>query len=399
MMKCFSKPWKPLLLAVPLLVCSLTGQATEIEFAKPYATSPTEGQLINANGATMWTYATNGTVSNLTYSNSELSFSIPVGGVAENSLTLTSSQRFSGILKSVDVVCDMITGLIIEVFVGQEKLGALTDNNYNDKTKYYGLSLSYGVMSDKISLKFKAASGANVSGLKRVMVYIDDSVYPIFYDTSVTFNYEDLKNAVLSNYSYKGILFTLNESGGDGIENEDGGAIYMGTPFTDAIVEERHNRVKNHYYHPGDPDYAIDFSGGITMMVARGKGFFELEALTESNYAYHVKIGDADPVEFVYTNRQKLSVPYNVSKDTYLYIYLVDKSPSSSRSGTRIGKRGTAHGIVYSVRCSTAPIEKTDISVYVDYIMKRDDFIFPNADVNEDYKINAADIVKVLNIE
>ncbi len=397
MMKRFSKPWKVLLFVVPMLICSLTGQATEytIEFG-----APKNGQINNANGATMWTYATSGFVDNITYlesgSNNGLSFDL---NNSSSSLMFTSSQRFSGTLKSVDVVCNNITGLIIEVFVGQKKLGELTENNYHDKTMSYGLSLSYGVMSDKISLKFKAASGANVSRLMAVMVYIDDSVYPIFYDTSVTFNYEDLKNAVLSNYSYKGILFTLNESGGDGIENEDGGAIYMGTPFTDAIVEDRHNNIKNHCYHPGDPGYAIDFSGGITMMVARGKGFFELEALTESNYAYHVKIGDAAPVEFVYTNRQTLSVPYNVSKDTYVYIYLVDKSPSSSRSGTRIGKRGTAHGIVYSVRCSTAPIEKADISVYVDYIMKRDDFIFHNADRNGDYKINAADIVDVLNIE
>ena len=134
-------------------------------------------------------------------------------------------------------------------------------------------------------------------------------------------------------------------------------------------------------------------------MAARGKGYFELEALTESNYAYHVKIGDAAHVEFVYTNRQTLSVPYNVDKDTYVYIYLVDKSPSSSRSGTRIGRRGTAHGIVYTVKCSTAPIEKTDVGVYVDYIMGRDEFIFHNADLNGDYKINVADIVDVLNIE
>lgn len=397
MMKRFSKPWKVLLFVVPMLICSLTGQATEytIEFG-----APENGQIKNANGATMWTYATSGSVDNITYlesgSNSGLSFDL---NNSSSSLMFTSSQRFSGTLKSVDVVCNNITGLIIEVLVGQKKLGELTDNDYNDKTKSYGLSLSYGVMSDNISLKFKAASGANVSRLMAVMVYIDDSVYPIFYDTSVTFNYEDLKNAVLSNYSYKGILFTLNESGGDGIENEDGGAIYMGTPFTDAAVENLHNRVKNHNYHPGDPGYAIDFSGGITMMVARGKGFFELEALTESNYAYHVRIGDADPVEFVYTNRQKLSVPYNVSKDTYVYIYLVDKSPSSSRSGTRIGKRGTAHGIIVSLSCSSAPIEKTDIGVYVDFIMKRDDFIFHNADRNGDEKINVADIVDVLNIE
>ena len=78
---------------------------------------------------------------------------------------------------------------------------------------------------------------------------------------------------------------------------------------------------------------------------------------------------------------------------------MVEKSPSSSRSGTRIGKRGTTHGIVYTVKCSTAPIEKTDLSVYVDRIMNRDDFIFPNADRNGDNKINVADIVEVLNIE
>jgi len=399
MMKRFSKPWKALLLAVPMLVCSMSGQASEywIEFG-----TPSQGQIINANGAAMWTYSTVGTVSNMTYSNSAFSFFVgPFKEGVETSLTLTTSQRFSGTIKNIDVYCSKVTNLTIEVLVGNNKLGELSDYNYNDKINSYRLSLSYGVQSEKLSLRFKdsGTEGVSVTDLQKVIIYIDDSVYPIFFDTSVTFNYEDLKNAVLSNYSYKGILFTLNESGGDGIENEDGGAIYMGTPFTDAAVASLHNNVKNHNYHPGDPGYAIDFSGGITTMIARGKGYFELEALTESNYAYHVKIGDAAPVEFVYTNRQTLSVPYNVSKDTYVYIYLVDKSPSSSRSGTRIGKRGTAHGIVYSVRCSTAPIEKTDISVYVDYIMKRDDFIFHNADRNGDYKINAADIVDVLNIE
>lgn len=399
MMKRFSKPWKALLLAVPMLVCSMSGQAGEyeIEFA-----TPSEGQIKNANNFLIWTYAINGTVNDLKYNADKhvLSFSIPAGGVAENSLTLTTSQRFSGTIKNIDVICSEDPNLTIEVSAGNNNPEVLTVNNYNGKTGSYRLSLSFGVQSETLSLKFKAVGAdASVLNLKKVIIYIDDSVYPIFFDTSVTFNYEDLKNAVLSNYSYKGILFTLNESGGDGIENEDGGAIYMGTPFTDAAVASLHNNVKNHNYHPGDPGYAIDFSGGITTMIARGKGYFELEALTESNYAYHVKIGDAAPVEFVYTNRQKQSVPYNVSKDTYVYIYLVDKSPSSSRSGTRIGRRGTAHGIVYTVKCSTAPIEKTDINVYVDYIMGRDKFIFHNADRNGDNKINAADIVDVLNIE
>lgn len=395
MMIRFSKSWKALLLAVPMLVCSLAGQASEywIEFG-----TPSQGVIKNANGSDAWTYTTSGIVNYLNYSADGLSFDLPASGVAENSLTLTTSQKFSGTIKSIDVICSEDPNLTIKVSAGNNN--PINVNDYSGKTGSYSLSLSFGVQSETLSLKFKAVGAdASVKNLKKVIIYIDDSVYPIFYDTPVTFNYEDLKNAVLSNYTYKGILFTLNEDGGDGIEDEDGGAIYMGTPFTEAAVASLHNNVKNHNYHPGDPGYAIDFSGGITTMIARGKGYFELEALTESNYAYHVKIGDAAPVEFVYTNRQTLSVPYNVDKDTYVYIYLVDKSPSSSRSGTRIGRRGTAHGIVYTVKCSTAPIEKTDLSVYIDYIMKRDDFIFHNADMNDDGKINAVDVVKVLNIE
>ena len=40
-------------------------------------------------------------------------------------------------------------------------------------------------------------------------------------DKPVTFDPEELSTADLSNYSYKGILFTLNEPEGDGFENEE----------------------------------------------------------------------------------------------------------------------------------------------------------------------------------
>lgn len=401
MMKCFSKPWKPLLLAVPLLVCSLTGQASEIEFATPYATSPTEGQLINANGATMWTYTTNGTVSNFTYSNnSRLSFSIPVGGDAENSLTLTSSQRFSGMLNGISILCAEIPGLAITAYVGQTELGDLIWTG-----KGYGSSFSRGLLYERISLKFKVASGANgvnASGLSKVNLSLQEEVFPLYVGSSVTFD-SSLFGVDLSNRTYNGILLTLDSSKDDGCDEEEVGnyVIYTGSTLTDEAVANLNGKVNNRVpnYWPGDDGYAQAFKGGITLMAARGKGYFELEAKTEPNYAYHVKIGDAAPFELTGTSRQTLRVPYNVDHDTFIYIYMVDKSPSSSRSGTRIGKRGTTHGIVYSVRCSTAPIEKTDINVYVDYIMGRDEFIFHNADRNGDNKINAADIVDVLNIE
>ena len=409
-MKCFSKPWKPLLLAVPLLVCSLTGQASEIEFATPYATSPTEGQLINANGATMWTYTTNGTVSNFTYSNnSGLSFSIPVGKVAENSLTLTSSQRFSGKLNGISILCSEIPGLAITAYVGQTELGDLiwTGKGYANSS-----SFSRGLLYERISLKFKVASGANgvnASGLSTVHLSLQEKVFPLYIGSSVTFD-SSLSGVDLSNHTYegKGILFTLDSSKGDGCDEEEVGVgnyvIYIGSTLSDIAVSNLDEKVRNHVtnHWPGDPGYAEDFAGGITVMAARGKGIIGLEAMTESNYAYHVKIGDAAPVEVASTTRRWLEVPYNVNRDTYIYIYLVDKSAAaranndSSRSGTRIGKRETAHGIVFSLRCASAPVEVSDISVYVDYIMGRDTFIFHNADVNNDYRINVADIVKIL---
>lgn len=403
-MKRFSKSLKVLLLAVPMLVCSLTGQAGSynIEYGTPYATSPSKGQMINANGAVTCTYTTSGIVNNLKYmeGNGSLSFSIPAGGVTENSLTLTSSQRYSGKLSDISIPCEEISGLVITVYVGQTELCNL---EYKGKG-YFPVNLSSrGLLYERISLKFKLASGANgviVSGLSKVNLYVQDQIFPQYIGASVTFD-ASLFGVDLSNRTYNGILLTLDSSNGDGCdEDEDGNyVLYTGSTLTDEAVANLNDKVKNHEtnYWPGDEGYAEAFKGGITLMAARGKGIFQLEAKTESNYAYHVKIGNAAPVELASTDRQTLSVPYNVDQDTFIYIYMVEKSPSSSRSGTRIGKRGTAHGIVYTVKCSTAPIEKTDLSVYVDYIMKRDDFIFHNADMNNDGKINAVDVVKVLN--
>jgi len=420
-MRRFSKFWKALLLAVPMLMCSLKGQAYWIEFGTPYATSSTEGQIMNSNKYVTWTYVTNGSVGSLSYSadKNTLSFSLSANGGAVNSLMLTSSQRFSGKLESIFVQCQQSPSLVIKAYVGQTELGVL---NYNGKG--YELTLSRGMLYEKISIEFSVdvplpnevdifhpsdvnvfhPNNVYVSGLAGVDVYLDDNIFPLYIGTPTTFE-SGLSKENLSNYSYKGILFTLDSSKGDGCVDEDGnGVIYIGSTLSDIAVSNLDEKVRNHVtnHWPGDPGYAEDFAGGITVMVARGKGIIGLEAMTESNYAYHVKIGDAAPVEVASTTRRWLEVPYNVNRDTYIYIYLVDKSAAaranndSGRSGTRIGKRETAHGIVFSLRCASAPVEVSDISVYVDYIMGRDTFIFHNADVNNDYRINVADIVKIL---
>lgn len=403
----FSGYPKACLTALLMLVCSLSGRAStyDIEMGGPAQGS---NRLLNQNGAAVWTYATSGDVGNLSYSADAnvLSFYLSPSTVAENSLTLTSVQSFSGKLGSIIVSTSQHYGLIIKAYVGQTELGELT---YNEKTKEYGiLQLSHNMRSEQITLKFMASpnapNGVGVSDLSKVSLIISDAVVPLSNGDEVTFIPSLLMTANLSNYSYKGILFTLNEAGGDGLENEDGG-IYLESTLTDAQVAALNTAVANDSYAPGDDGYAVDFAGGITMMVAKGKGTIKIEAATEPAYAYHVKIGNNAPVEVASTTRQWLEIPYAVSQDTYVYIYLVSKaavreSGDSGRAGTRIGRREKAHGVVYSVKCACAPMAVADVHTIADYIMGRNPagFIKGQADVTGDGRIDVADLVKVIQM-
>ena len=85
-------------------------------------------------------------------------------------------------------------------------------------------------------------------------------------------------------------------------------------------------------------------------MVAKGSGKIVLDVELADNYAFHVKVGDAEPVEVSCDSRQEKEVPYTVEENTYVYIYLVQKA-GAVRAGTRIGRRATAHGKIYSSKC------------------------------------------------
>ena len=260
---------------------------------------------------------------------------------------------------------------------------------------------------------FVVANGVQVSGLTEVEIMIDDTVVPLVIDEPVTFDPDELSTADLSNYSYKGILFTLNEPEGDGFENEDGvGAIYIGSVLTDEAVGAVNNAVNEHIYSPGDRGYAVDFAGGMTLMIPKGNGIIKIEAENESDYAYHVKVGDCDPVQVASTKRKWLKVPYEVDEDTYVYIYMVEAA-SATRAGTRIGRRATAHGKIYVVKCAAAgssfvmgdadgsgDVDDDDVKAIVDYIMgiPPAGFNKSQADVNGDEVVDVADLVEVICI-
>ena len=398
---CHSLAW---LLALPMMMWSLAGQAYNIGFG-PLEQSNTEKMVKSPDGTglTLWTYVKNGSVENLNYSQdaNELNFYMPASSNAVNSLSLTTFQTFSGMLKGITVSCSEAYGLTIKAYVGQQELGELT---YNQKIGYVSSNLSHAVLKQPVTLEFiassQAANGVNVS-LKNVSIDVDESVAPLEDDKPVTFAASELSGKDLSKYSYQGVLFTLNKENGDGFEAEDNG-IYIGSVQTDAAVAEI---VSN--YSPGDPGYAIDFTGGITLLVPKGKGYISIEAQNESTHAFHVKIGGAAPVEVSSLKRDWLEVPYDVEDDTYIYIYMVQKA-----SGTRIGRRATAHGVIYKVKCASAPtlvpgdangsgdVDKDDVQMIADYILGKNPAGFKKAQANVDGEgdVTVVDLVKVIGI-
>ena len=433
----YSKNWRAFMLALPLMLSSLTGLASNynIDFGYPEAD---RNVLKDVTGADLWTYSTEGVVSNLSYSENlgGLCFYLEKSDNGNGSLSLTTVKNFSGKFQGMNLFCDNVDRLVVKLYAGQRELGEMEFNG-----KVYEISSLDNVllMNEPITLKFTIAEntidfgqnqqisnweinnngknnnlvltngGVQVSGLSSVEIAVDDSVVPLEMDKTVAFDPSELSSADLSNYSYRGILFTLNESNGDGFENEDGeGVIYIGSLLTDAAVAGLNNAVKNHNYSPGDFSYAYDFAGGITMMVSKGKGFIKIEAENESDFAFHVKVGDNAPVQISSTTRKWLSVPYDVNEDTYVYIYMVEKT-SAVRASTRIGRRDRAYGKIYYAKCASyvdipgdvngnGVVDWNDVKAIVDYIMGTPHFGFnmSMADVNGDEVINAADLVKVI---
>ena len=433
----YSKNWRAFMLVLPLLLSSLTGLASNynIDFGYPEAD---RNVLKDVTGADLWTYSTEGVVSNLSYSENlgGLCFYLEKTDNGNGSLSLTTVKKFSGKFQGMNLFCDNVDRLVVKLYAGQRELGEMEFNG-----KVYGFSGQDNVIlkDEPITLKFTIAentidfgqnqqinnweinngknnnlvltSGVQVSGLSSVEIAVDDALVPLENDKTVAFDPSELSLADLSNYSYKGILFTLNESNGDGFEYEEGeGVIYIGSVLTDDAVAGLNNAVKNHSYSPGDLGYAFDFAGGITMMVSKGKGFIKIEAENESDFAFHVKVGDNAPVQISSTTRKWLSVPYDVNEDTYVYIYMVEKT-SAVRAGTRIGRRATAHGKIYYAKCTGSVdlpgdvdgngiVDLNDVNAIVDYIMGTPPVVFnlTLADVNGDGAVNVADLVKVIQI-
>lgn len=418
----YTKNWRALLLALPLLLSSLAAQATNhiLDISDIFQTN--DGlKLVDGQYRVVFSYTVQGNIYDFDCAKG-LSFSIGSSTDTndESLLKMVTKDSFSGKLKSIEILGHIGNSVVAKAFVMGEnmvELGQLKvpENTNGGRSVLSGLSVP--LQDQKILLQFTAdpnapadVSAPSVTGMVSVKITLDDTAAPLSLGEVVTFGAEELKTADLTNYSYKGILFTLNTAtDGEGIDFTDGSdnPICFMTPLTDETVSWVNNAVNNAYYHPGDWDYATNFSGGITMMVA-GSGKIALDTETEEGYAFHVKIGSAEPVEISSASRQELRVPYSVEEDTYVYIYMVEKN-SGVRAGTRIGRRATAYGKIYYAKCVSSvdlpgdvngngTVDWNDVKAIVDYIMGTPPagFSMAQANVNGDGVVNVADLVEVI---
>lgn len=142
-----------------------------------------------------------------------------------------------------------------------------------------------------------------------------------------------------------------NISSGNGSYDIANGCIVVTKPTEDNTME-------------GTDIFGEDFKAGFTGIVFKipaGKGTIKIQAQTTGNMVLKVKIGDNDPVEMELEGKLTISFPYNVTQDTYVYIYA-----GTNTSGVKGMHKAPAEGElkIYSVELKHDQTP-TDIEVTV----------------------------------
>ena len=107
------------------------------------------------------------------------------------------------------------------------------------------------------------------------------------------------------------VYVTIGEE--DGYDENDG-SIVLNSAMDEEYVEAVGGMA------PGESDIANRFNG-LVIKVAAGTGNITINCLTVGSKRISVKIGNDDPVYYTKDSKGDISINYNVSEDTYVYIY------------------------------------------------------------------------------
>jgi hypothetical protein len=172
---------------------------------------------------------------------------------------------------------------------------AFWDNTYNNATLYV-----------PIGTKSKYET---TDGWKRFKNIVEMDLLPVDNGQTIDFGTDIDENTNLNGIIMDNVFVNVNS--GDGSYDPSEGCIIVSKPTDDSAID-------------GKEIFGEDFKDnytGIVFKLAPGEGTIKVEAQTTGNMVLKVKIGDSMPITMELEDKLKVSFPYNVSEDTYVYIY------------------------------------------------------------------------------
>lgn len=154
------------------------------------------------------------------------------------------------------------------------------------------------------------AAGWTEEVFKGGIVEMEPELTPLEEDQTVDIAEEITEETNLDGNIVGDIYYNI--SSGNGSYDVANGCIVVTQPTEDSVMRE------------GEDIFGEDFKAGFTGIVFKvpaGKGTVKIQAETSGNMVMKVKIGDNDPIEMELDGKLKVSFPYNVTQDTYVYIY------------------------------------------------------------------------------
>lgn len=225
-----------------------------------------------------------------------------------------------------------------------------------------------------------------------------DIIVPMEEDVEVAFEESITEETDLTSTVIENVYVTLDTEGDDGYDVEEK-CIVLASTVTDeqleviADKEVKNETVKENY-------------NGLIFKVSAGKGTVSITMKTKGNRTLNVKIGDAEAQAFVQVERGEVTIPYNVEKDTHVYIYGADASAYAKR---RASGENTDNGVlIYGIKCTQeimgdanqdGEVDVADIIAIANHILGSTPSTFSSAaaDMNGDGEIDVADIIAIAN--
>ena len=146
-------------------------------------------------------------------------------------------------------------------------------------------------------------------GWKRFKNIVEMDLLPVDNGQTIDFGTDIDENTNLNGIIMDNVFVNVNN--GDGSYDPSEGCIIVSKPTDDSAID-------------GKEIFGEDFKDnytGIVFKLASGEGTIKVEAQTTGNMVLKVKIGDGMPITMELEGKLKVSFPYNVSEDTYVYIY------------------------------------------------------------------------------